>query len=147
MFTDAAKAERAAGNVQHDLHVEGVVHTGRLAPTAVHSAANEAVLSGILGGLVVGLAGALFVTFVIGPFTGVDLGFAGFLLMAGVGSLYGVVAGAVIGSAEWRFAIRRHSDAVEHGKSLVSCEAHGRAEVVRLRESLTSSGALFVDAA
>lgn len=147
MFTDAAKALRAADTVERDLDVEGVVHTGRLEATAVHWGGNEAVLTGILGGLVVGVAGALFVTFAIGPLAGVALGLTGFLLVAGIGSMYGVVAGAVIGSAEWRFAIRRHAREIAHGKSLVSCEAYDSAEVIRLRESLTGSGAMFVDAA
>ncbi len=147
MFTDAASAGRAAAKIEHDCDVEGIVHTGCLRQTAVHEAGNEAVLGGIFGGLGVGLAGASIATFAVGPLAGVSLGVTGFLLMALAGSLYGVVAGAVIGSAEWRFAIRRHADRIAQGKSLVSCEGHGRAEVLLLRQSLTASGAMFVDAA
>jgi hypothetical protein len=147
VFDDAHAADRAAQTAHDDLAVDGVVHSGHLREEEVQIGGSEALQGAIQGGLVVGLAGALVATFVIWPYAGFNFGLSGFLIMALAGSVFGVVAGAVAGASECKSAIRKTAADVERGKTLVTFEASDREEVLKLRDSLTASGATNVQAA
>ncbi len=59
-----------------------------------------AVTSGILGGVLVGLTTAVIAFAFIGPLRGYGFDFVDTLLVALIGSVFGVIAGAVAGSGD-----------------------------------------------
>lgn len=59
---------------------------------------STAVTSGIFGGVLVGLTTAVIGSLFIWPSLGVGFGFGGTMLLFVIGSIFGVVAGAVAGA-------------------------------------------------
>lgn len=152
LFDDQQSAERALQSAKDSLAqvhhaVDGVVHTGHLREEDVQIGGSDALKGGIMGGLVVGIGGALIATFAIWPFAGYFFGLETLVFMVVAGSLFGVVAGAVAGASECKEAIRGTAREVRRGRSLVTLDVEHRADVARLRESLSASGGTQVKAA
>lgn len=152
LFEDRQAAERAVESAKASVaevhhQVDGVVHSGHLREEEVQIAGSEALKGGIMGGLVVGIAGALIATFAIWPFAGHFFGVEALVLMVVAGSIFGVVAGAVAGASECKEAIRDTAAEVDKGSVLVTLEVEHRQDLELLREALTAAGARKVEAA
>ena len=125
-----------------------VVHDDHVREEDVQLGGTEALRGALLGGLVVGLAGAFVAVFLIWPMHGWDSVWAPGLLMMMAGSLFGVVAGGVAGASEAKTSIRDEAAyAARRGKVMVTCELeHGR-DSDRVIERLEASGGEHVRAA
>jgi hypothetical protein len=147
VFDDRAAAVAAAQHVGAD-EGSAVVHATHVREEDVQLGGTEALRGALLGGLVVGLGGALAAVFFIWPMHGWSGAWLAGLAMAFSGSMFGVVAGGVAGASECKTSIRDEAGwAVRRGKVIVTCELDHARDAKKVMETFEAVGGEHVHAA
>ncbi len=149
IFDDRAAAEAAVESI--DLPVErwtAFVHGDPVREEDVQLGCTQMVRGAVVGGLVVGVLGALAAVFFIWPSHGWHGAWLAGLTMTFSGTLFGVVAGGVAGAAECKDTIRDEVGyATRHGKVIVTAELERGGDSERVIEAFEARGAEHVHAA
>ena len=147
VFGDRAAADAAARQVGVD-EGSAVVHEMHVREEDVQLGGTEALRGALLGGLVVGLGGALAAVFFIWPMHGWTGAWLAGLAMLLAGSMFGVVAGGVAGASECKTPIREEAGwAARRGKVIVTSELEHARDAKRVMETFEAVGGEHVHAA
>jgi hypothetical protein len=149
LFEDRVAAERAIETLHHNVSYRDIgaaVHEGHVRDEDVQLGGTDAMSGMIIGGLVVGVLGAVLAAFVVWPMAGFWFGWPETLIMIGLGSVFGIVAGGVAGASECKASIRQNARAVGRGRVLVTAELD-RDEMAGVIDLFTQSGGSGVRAA
>jgi hypothetical protein len=149
VFDNRASADAAVERVDLPArHWNAFVHDDFVREEDVQFAGTEALRGAILGGLVVGIGGALAAVLFIWPMDGWTGAWGAGALMAMAGSLFGVVAGGVAGASECKSPIRDEVGYAEkRGKVVVTCEVDHARDADRVISILEAGGGEHVNAA
>ena len=151
VFRDDVSASRALGRLHAEPRyrdIDAVVHEGYVREEDVQLGGTRALSGMIVGGLVVGVIGAIAATFFVWPMAGYWFGLSEALLVVLAGSIFGVVAGGVAGASECKASIREGARTVAtQGHVLVTAELDDSDEAAEVVELLREGGASDVRAA
>jgi hypothetical protein len=147
VFDNRAAADAAARRVGV---AEGsaVVHDTHVREEDVQFGGTQALRGALLGGLVVGIGGALAARFLIWPMHGWTGAWLAGLAMLLAGSMFGVIAGGVAGASECKSTIREQAGYAERrGKVIVTCELEHARDARKVMERFEAVGGEHVHAA
>jgi hypothetical protein len=151
MFRDEPAAAQALDRIHANARyreIDAVVHEGYVREEDVQLGGTRALSGMIVGGLVVGVIGAIAASFFVWPMAGYWFGFTEAMLVLLAGSTFGVIAGGVAGASECKPSIRDGAHQVAaKGRVMVTAELDDADDVAAVVELLRDGGASEVRAA
>ncbi|MBX7081446.1 MAG: hypothetical protein K1X88_19755 [Nannocystaceae bacterium] len=147
VFSGALQAERVAAELNKLSESNAMVFGEGVREEDVQLGGTLALRTGIVTGLVVGVVAAFLIWAVLWPMNGMTLTLEAFGLLVFMGSLFGIVAGAVAGAAECKPSIVDVAGrARAQGNTVITCEVPDR-EVAHVVHAMTEAGCASVHAA